>query len=94
MSKRHFITGEIIPREDYIEPDVRKNGRHIYGFADLEIGDQMRCPLRDGETHKKAKVRVLSAAICWKVKNLAEERKHIRWRAQARNKYILIERAA
>lgn len=82
------------PKEEYIEPDLSKNGRWAYGFGDLEVGDQMRCPIAETETHQRAAVRVHSAAICWKKKNFQEERKHIRFRCSQRSTYILVERVS
>lgn len=94
MSKKRSTPTELVPRADFIEPDQRASGRWVYGFADLEVGDQMRCPLKDGETAGNAGRRVTSAAICWKKKNKAAERAHIVFRSQRRSKYVLIERVA
>jgi hypothetical protein len=84
----------ITPKEDYIEPALGTNGRWSYGFGDLEVGDQMRCPRPEEEPHSRSGQRVMSAAICWKKKNKATERAHIRFRSMVRTKYVLLERVA
>jgi hypothetical protein len=85
---------DLVPKAEFLQPDLPKNGRWSYGFADLEVGDQMRCPLKADESHDRAQNRVTSAAICWKKKNLAAQRAHIQFRSMRRSKYVLIERTA
>jgi hypothetical protein len=82
------------PKEEYLVPDLHPNGRWSYGFGDLEVGDQLRCPLKPNERPERARCRVSSAAVCWKQKNLAEQRAHIAFRTMARTQYVLLERVA
>ncbi|HRH68863.1 MAG TPA: hypothetical protein PLB89_05080 [Flavobacteriales bacterium] len=85
---------DLVVKPDFIEPDLGKNGRWSYGFGDLEVGDQMRCPRTDGESVGHSGARVQSAAIAWKTKNYAKERAHLQFRIQTRAKYVLLERVA
>lgn len=88
------LTPELVPLPDYIEPELRKNGRWSYGFGDLEVGDQMRCPRSEGESYTKSRARVGSAAVAWKTKHFLKERAHIRFRTMGRTQYILLERVS
>lgn len=87
---------DLRPSEDYIEPELTRTktgrARWKYDFQDLEVGDQMRCVLMKNESDERARVRVASAAICWKKKNRAAERAHIRFSTQSRNGYVLLQR--
>jgi hypothetical protein len=86
---------KIQPKEDYIEPVLQANGCWSYGFQDLEVGHQMRCPLNEGETHTKAQVRCYSCAVNWAKRHVHHpERAHIRFTSASYGTYILIERIA
>lgn len=85
-------SSDVKPKGEYLEAEY--NGRHYeYGFDDMEVGDQLRCPIKEHEGSATAQSRAMSAAMNWKNRNL-EVRKDIKFTSQARGTYILIERVA
>ena len=82
----------MVVKEDYIEAMVRPSGLIAYGFGDLEVGDQMRCPLKPGESHNAAQTRVSSAVLGWK--RINPERASLVFRTHRKWSFIVIERTA
>jgi hypothetical protein len=78
-------------KEEYIVAVRAANGRWNYGFGDLELGDQLHCPLQPDETPAKAQARVGSAVCSWRSRGDGE-RRSMEFSTAQRNGYILVER--
>lgn len=64
-------------------------GSWKYDFACMDIGDVMHCPIMEGETPRKAQMRVMSAARSWYTRGGYQGYK---FTSEQRTQYIKIER--
>lgn len=82
----------IIRKDTYIEATLTGKNcpRWNYPFDKLEVGDQMRCPIDEGDNAYSAQARILRASRHFRFKGNG----HMKWKTQQKEGYILVERIA
>ena len=80
------------PRPFHLSPVRQRNGRWSYPFALLLIGEQLRCPLNDGESTRRGAQRCLTAAKCWTKEVGWPSRRRMQFRSRQFPTFILLER--